>query len=72
VDGTTSTLRAGTGAVPAAVTQVPGTNRYTLTPSGALKGSTRYTVTVTGGGSGIRDLAGNPLSTLTWAFTTGA
>jgi len=72
VDDTTFTLRAGTGAVPAAVTQVPGTNRYTLTPSGALTGSTRYTVTVTGGGSGIRDLAGNPLSTLTWAFTTGA
>jgi hypothetical protein len=72
VDDTTFTLRVGTTAVPAAVAQVPGTNRYTLAPSGALTANTRYIVTVTGSSGGIHDLAGNPLATLTWNFTTGA
>jgi hypothetical protein len=74
VGDTTFTLQetASGAAVAATVVQVAGTNRYTLTPNGALKPRTRYTVTVTGGSSGIQDLAGNPLKTVTWKFTTGA
>ena len=45
----------------------------TLTPSALLRASTRYTVTVKGGSTGVKDLAGNALvSDSTWAFTTGA
>jgi methionine-rich copper-binding protein CopC len=74
VGDTTFTLQetASGAAVATAVVQVAGTNRYTVTPNGALKPRTRYTVTVTGGSSGIQDLAGNPLKTVTWKFTTGA
>src|SRR3954470_23195970 len=71
--GTTVTLRnAGTGAsVPAAVTYDAGTRVATLNPTADLAARTRYTATVTGG-NGVRDLAGNPLTTVTWTFTTAA
>jgi hypothetical protein len=36
-----------------------------------LAARTRFTVTLTGGTSGIRDTAGNSLTTVTWTFTTG-
>jgi hypothetical protein len=46
-------------------------SQITLTPSSALIASTTYTVTITGGASGVKDLAGNPLvSNYTWSFTT--
>jgi hypothetical protein len=48
------------------------TNQWILDPQQALAAKTRYTVMVTGGGTAIRDLAGNPLSGRTWQFTTGS
>lgn len=44
----------------------------TLVPASALASSTTYTATLTGGASGIKDLAGNPLAAdRSWTFTTG-
>ena len=46
-------------------------NQVTVTPSSALTGSTVYTATITGGASGIKDLAGNALvNNYSWSFTT--
>ncbi|WP_247040888.1 S8 family serine peptidase [Arthrobacter rhizosphaerae] len=62
-----------TGAlVPASVSRYGTTNQWILNPSASLAAKTNYTVTVTGGAAAIRDLAGNPLSTVSWTFTTGA
>ncbi|WP_258803421.1 S8 family serine peptidase [Pseudarthrobacter sp. NS4] len=74
VNGTTFTVKnAATGAVvPAAVFRYGTTNQWILDPQQSLAGKTRYTVTVTGGGTAIRDLAGNQLATRTWQFTTGS
>ncbi len=45
----------------------------TLDPSADLLPSTTYNLTVKGGASGAKDLAGNPLaSDVTWSFTTAA
>jgi hypothetical protein len=70
VDNTTFTLRAGTTAVPATVTYA--NNVATLHPTNPLAGSTQYTATLTGGATAIRDLANNPLGTMSWTFTTAA
>ena len=72
--GTTFVLRnAATGAsVPAVVTYSATTRVATLNPSVTLAARTRYTATVTGGTGSVRDVAGNPLTTATWSFTTGA
>jgi hypothetical protein len=44
----------------------------TFTPSANLAVSTEYTATITGGLSGVKDLAGNPLAVnKVWTFTTG-
>ncbi|WP_235564527.1 S8 family serine peptidase [Arthrobacter sp. Soil762] len=62
-----------TGAlVPAAVFRNGTTNQWILDPQNTLAAKTKYTVTVTGGGTSIRDLAGNQLATKTWQFTTGS
>jgi hypothetical protein len=59
--------------VPAAVTYDEATKTATLVPSSALTSLTTYTVTVLGGSTGVKDLAGNALaSTFTSTFTTGA
>ncbi len=64
---------AATGtAVPAAVVRNGTTNQWILDPQQALSAKTKYTVTVTGGGTAIRDLAGNQLASRTWQFTTGS
>jgi hypothetical protein len=64
---------AATGAlVAAAVVRNGTTNQWILDPQNALSAKTKYTVTVTGGGTSIRDLAGNQLATRTWEFTTGS
>jgi len=42
----------------------------TLNPNANLAGNTLYRVTLTGGTSAIRDLAGNALVTTTWTFRT--
>ena len=59
----------------AAVTAVVGYNATTrvatLNPGATLPASTRFRVNLTGGLTGIRDLAGNPLGDVTWTFTTG-
>jgi hypothetical protein len=64
---------AATGAVVAATVFRNGsTNQWILDPQSALAAKTKYTVTVAGGGTAVRDLAGNPLATKTWQFTTGS
>lgn len=69
VDTATFTLRTSAGAaVPAALTQ--SGKRWILNPNVTLAANTHYTVTLTGGATAIRDLAGNPLVTTTWTFTT--
>ncbi|TLM82733.1 serine protease [Pseudarthrobacter sp. NamE2] len=74
VNGITFTVKnAATGAVvPAAVYRNGTTNQWILDPQQALAAKTKYTVTVTGGGTAVRDLAGNQLATRTWQFTTGS
>ena len=64
---------AATGAVVAATVFRNGsTNQWILDPQSALSAKTKYTVTVAGGATAVRDLAGNQLSTKTWQFTTGS
>ena len=45
------------------------TKTATLDPSGTLWANTQYTLTLS---SGIKDVAGNPLTALSWTFTTGS
>jgi subtilisin-like proprotein convertase family protein len=48
------------------------THVATLTPNAPLAASTTYTATITGGGSGIKDIAGNAIAgTIVRSFTTG-
>ena len=64
---------AATGAVVAATVFRNGsTNQWILDPQSALSAKTKYTVTVAGGATAVRDLAGNQLATKTWQFTTGS
>lgn len=74
VNGSTFTVKnSATGAVvPAAVYRNGTTNQWVLDPQQALAAKTTYTVTVMGGGTAVRDLAGNQLATRTWQFTTGS
>jgi hypothetical protein len=77
VSTTTFTLRpvSSTGvlgtAVPAVVSRNGTTNQWILNPSVARVANTKYRVTLTGGTTAVRDVAGNPLTTKTWDFTTG-
>ena len=72
VTGTTFQLR-GPGNTLVTATVIASANQITLTPSTALAGSTTYTATITGGGSGVKDMAGNALaSDFVWTFTTVA
>jgi hypothetical protein len=73
---TTSTLvlrdQAG-AAIPATVSYNAGTRTATLATTAGLLAQTLYTATVSGGVSGVKDLAGNVLaSDFVWSFTTGA
>ena len=73
VSTTTATLRSPAGTVVSAVVAYNATTRrLTLNPSSTLAARTTYTATLTGGTTAIRDLAGNPLPTTRWSFTTGA
>ncbi|HEX2175771.1 MAG TPA: Ig-like domain-containing protein, partial [Nocardioidaceae bacterium] len=45
--------------------------RWVLVPDRRLSRGSRYVAVVKGGFSGIRDFAGNRLSTTTWTFRTG-
>jgi hypothetical protein len=65
--------RVSNGAVfPATMIFNPNNRGLTINPSGTLLANTQYRVTVTGGTSAVRDLAGNPFVTRSWTFTTGA
>ena len=73
ISGSTFTLSSAAGAVNAAVSYNTSTRVATLTPSAALSPSTVYTATVSGGAAGVKDLAGNPLTTTrTWSLTTSS
>ncbi|WP_223257141.1 peroxidase family protein [Arthrobacter globiformis] len=64
--------RVSNGAVfPATMIFNPNNRGLTINPSGTLLANTQYRVTVTGGTSAVRDLAGNPFVTRSWTFTTG-
>ena len=59
--------------VPATVTYSPGSQSAILTPNAPLAFSTTYTAVVSGGSGGIKDTAGNAMtSNFTWSFTTTA
>jgi hypothetical protein len=59
--------------VAATVTYTSGSQTATLTPTAALAYSTPYTAVLTGGSSGVKDVAGNAMaSNFTWSFTTAA
>ena len=57
--------------VPGVVTYSSATRSATFDPTANLLPDTRYTATLTGGTEGVRDIAGNPLTTRSWSFTTG-
>jgi YVTN family beta-propeller protein len=61
----------GGNVVTSTVTFNAATLTATLTPSAALTPGVVYTMTVRGGATGVKDLAGNALATdETWSFTT--
>ncbi len=71
VNTTTVELSDGGSAIPGTVSYTVSSRTATLVPSSQLAYSTTYTVTVKGGSSGIKDLAGNAMvSDFVWSFTT--
>jgi hypothetical protein len=68
VEGNFTLTNAG-GAVPATVTYDSAGRIATLHPTAALSAGTEYTASLTGS---ITDASGNPLSPMTWSFTTAA
>ena len=70
VTATTFQLRdAGNNIVPATISTA--SNTITLLPTTVLANSTTYTVTIKGGTSGVKGLAGNAMvNDYTWSFTT--
>jgi methionine-rich copper-binding protein CopC len=70
---TFSLKNATTGAaIAASVGYDAATRKATLDPTSNLAANTRFTATLTGGTTGIKDMANNPLATGSWTFTTGA
>jgi hypothetical protein len=73
ITSTTFILRDGTTSVAAGVAYNAGTLAATLTPSQPLAAGRVYTATITGGSSGVKDLAGNALaSDYVGSFTTAS
>ncbi|MDJ0339375.1 Ig-like domain-containing protein [Cryobacterium sp. PH31-O1] len=74
VAASTFTLKnTATGAAIAGVVSRSGTtNKWILNPNATLAAKTTFTATVAGGTAAVRDLAGNPVSTTSWKFTTGS
>ena len=71
--GTVKLTRTSTGAVVTAKATFNATTRVlTLDPDASLAANVQYRATITGGTAAIRDLAGNPVATRTWTFTTGS
>jgi hypothetical protein len=73
LNGTTVRLiRQSNGAATTAVVSYNAATRtVTLNPSATLLANTQYRISLTGGTSAIRDLAGNPLGSGAWIFRTG-
>ncbi len=70
--GSTIQLRDAGNNLVSTTISVSGT-QVTIAPSVGLAAATVYTVTITGGASGVKDLAGNALATnYSWTFTTTA
>lgn len=79
---TCTLVRTATGTLAGTVTVVYSGNEFAFQvnmldfgpqPPYFLAPNTGYTVTVRGGGGGVADLAGNPMTNdRTWSFTTGA
>ena len=70
---TVKITRVSTGAAITAVRSFNTTSKVlTINPSASLLSNTQYRVTITGGTRGARDLAGNPVITRSWTFTTGS
>ncbi|MDD0858229.1 Ig-like domain-containing protein [Arthrobacter alpinus] len=60
------------GAVVSSAVAFNATTRVlTINPGVTLTANTQYRITITGGTGAVRDLAGNPVTTRTWVFTTG-
>jgi len=73
ISGQTVKLSKGGQQVAATVSYDAATQKATLTPSAPLESSTTYTATISGGPSGVADLAGNRLaSDYSWSFATAA
>lgn len=75
VTGVTSTTfvlkNAASGVVvPATLTSSNSGKTWTLTPTAPLAPGTTYRFDLIGGTTAIRDLAGNPLPSMGWTFTT--
>jgi len=71
INSTTVRLLDGGTPVAVSVSYNASTKSAVITPSAPLAHSTAYTISVTGGASGVKDLAGNALaSTSTSSFTT--
>jgi hypothetical protein len=65
-------LRDGNGSAVAASVSVSGSTA-SLQPGVSLSPAATYTATLTGGGSGVKDVAGNALAAnYSWSFTTAA
>jgi hypothetical protein len=68
-NGTFALRNAATGALVSYAVSYNATTRVaTLNPNVTLAASTKYTATIS---ASIKDAGGNPLSGLTWSFTTG-
>jgi len=73
VNASTVRLMIGSTVVSATVSYDAATRTATLTPSGPLANSQTYTISVVGGASGVKDLAGNAVAqTTNSSFTTAA
>lgn len=72
VNGTTAKLFTTSAApVAATVSYDAGNNTVVITPNTYLEGAANYSVLIEGGIDGVRDVAGNTLTTdYTWSFTT--
>jgi len=61
------------GLIGATVAYVPATRSAIVDPTLRLDDNTTYTATVSGGPTGVRDLAGHPLAAdVSWSFTTAS
>jgi subtilisin family serine protease len=69
--GTFVLKNAAGSTIAAAVTYDATTKTATLDPGANLAADATYTATLMGGAAAIRDAAGTPLASISWAFTTG-